>query len=168
MSTISPVSTATATAPLGAYDAALAANSAPGTAPSSTTTADPAAYPPEYYQLLEQRFTLEAELKVLQAEQWRKIGSANVSMTLAAMFRVQEDNERDDALANGEESVAVGSGGVSSVMSTSGRAALRSAGETAALSTQKKQELASVNTQIAAIEARVNPPAAPTPVVTTP
>jgi hypothetical protein len=116
-------------------------------------TADPAAYPPEYYHLQAQRATLEAEIKSLEAEQWRKVGSANVSMTLAAMFRLQEENARDDAIANGEEPPTQT---LSSVMSSSGRSALRSATETSQLLAQKKEELAGVQAQIAQIQASVN------------
>ena len=132
-----------------------------GTAvPSASTLAaagtdDTSAYPPEYFLLVEQRVALDAEITSLEADRWRKVGSANVSMTLAAIFRMDEESARDDAIANGEDPPT---SSVSSVMSASGRSALLSASDTVALTNQKKAELADVKQQIAAIEAQVNPP----------
>lgn len=154
MTTISAVSPAPAGLPTAIVDHRAAASAA-GAGATTSTSDDTSMYPPEYFDLQDQRATLEAEIRELEAEQWRKIGSANVSMTLASMFRLQEENEADDAIENGETPTR---SAVSSVMATSGRAALRSAGETATLSTQKKEELTSVKAQIAEIEARLNPP----------
>jgi hypothetical protein len=128
---------------------------APAPAPKTSSSTPSPAYPPEYYDLLVRQGELEIEIQSLETEQWRKIGSANVSMTLAEMFRLQEERDAEDAIANGETPVK---SVISGVMSSSGRATLRSAGETAQLTNERKQELSSVKAQIAEIEARVNPP----------
>jgi hypothetical protein len=150
MTTISAVASTPSTVSVTTPTAAPVPTPEPGgTVPSP-------AYPPEYYDLLVRRGELEIEIQSLENDQWRKIGSANVSMTLAEMFRLQEEREAEDAIANGETPVK---SVISGVMSSSGRATLRSAGETAQLTNERRQELASVKAQIAEIEARVNPAA---------
>jgi hypothetical protein len=124
-------------------------------APRGDSTPSPV-YPPEYFDLLIRKSELEGSIESLETDQWRKMGTANVSMTLAEMFRLQEERDAEDAINNGETPVK---SVVSGVMSSSGRATMRSAIETSQLLNERKQELASVVAQIAEIEARVKPPA---------